>query len=177
MALLPNTIDQERFFTFVSVHAQQKQKDTKLPSFGYPSSVFPAVTNGVVCVIGADHGAASSKYTKRINFLHSSQQFVRDSIEYGSRIIQFAEIRCRKDHHYIQARLAPSINDGIKSLHSSMLVGVLFENNEIVCEFIPKDATNIQTSHDIDNSYLLYKHKGKTYKDVIIGPPCKTKPI
>ena len=151
-----------------------KQKDNNvLPSFGYSSKVFPSGTNGVVCVIGADHGAGSSKYTIRINFLHSSQRRERDSIDYGSRTIQFAEIRCKKDFHSIQAKLAPVINDGVDILQSSMLVAVLFDNGEMICEFIPSNATQIKTQTEDTKSYLVYEHNDKTYKDKINGPKCK----
>ena len=48
-----------------------------------------------------------------------------------------------------------------------MLVGILFENMQVECEFVPLKARNILTVYDESCTNLSYEYNGKTYKDKI----------
>ena len=66
------------------------------PKFGYSSSVFPTNQTGVICIIGADHGAGKSRYLIRTNYLPSSHRRERNKVDAGTRTSQFAQVTCKK---------------------------------------------------------------------------------
>ena len=62
---------------------------------------------GVVAIIGSDHGGGKSRFLIRINYLDSRSRRDRNQVEYGSRTLQFAEVDCKKDVHQVHAKISP----------------------------------------------------------------------
>ena len=93
--------------------------------FGYNSKVF-GNKKGVMIVIGSDHGGGKSRFLLRTNYLDSNSRRNINKVDYGTRTIQFAEVKCKKDVHEVHAQISPSINMAIKKLEISMMVSVRF---------------------------------------------------
>ena len=93
--------------------------------FGYNSKVF-GNKKGVMIVIGSDHGGGKSRFLLRTNYLDSNSRRNINKVDYGTRTIQFAEVKCKKDVHEVHAKISPSINMAIKKLEISMMVSVRF---------------------------------------------------
>ena len=140
------------------------QNEVTFKPFGYYNSLFPSNQTGVLCIIGSDHGGGSSKYLLRTNYLDSAARRKNNSVEYGTRTVQFSEIQCKKDVHQIQAKVAPVINKGITKLEKSMLIGIILDKKKVQCELIPKDASNINIQSQGDGTYLNYTDNNKSYK-------------
>ena len=115
------------------------------PKFGYSSSVFPTNQTGVICIIGADHGAGKSRYLIRTNYLPSSHRRERNKVDAGTRTSQFAQVTCKKDVVEVQSKIAPVVNKAIKGLENSKLVAIKI-GPYIKCKFLPIDAQNIHAS-------------------------------
>ena len=75
-------------------HLLQSSSCSDIPTFGYKNSIFGKHNKGVFCIIGADHGGGSSKYIMRTNYLDSSQRRNNNCVEFGTRTLQFAKIKC-----------------------------------------------------------------------------------
>ena len=94
-------------------------------SYGYGSSVFGENKNGVIVVIGADHGGGKSRYLVRTNLLSSRERRLHNNKnDYGTRILQFCEVECKKDVYSIQAKIAPVINEAKRGMKESKLIAV-----------------------------------------------------
>ena len=92
----------------------------QMQSFGYDSNIFGARKKGVICIIGSDHGAGKSRYLIRTNYLPSSERRRTNKVDAGTRTLQFCEVKCKKDTHEIQSKIAPTVNKAIQILHSSL---------------------------------------------------------
>ena len=72
---------------------------------------------GMFIIIGADHGAGTSRYLARTKLLDSKSCRQHDNkTYYGPRTVQFAEVDCKKDVFEVQAKVALTINKAKKQL-------------------------------------------------------------
>ena len=129
-----------------------------LPTFGYNSNLIQGGTKGVVCIIDSDHGGGSSKYLSHTNYLPSSTRRDNDRIDFGTLTIQFAKVKCQKDAHQVQAKIAPIINTAVKKLESSKLISIVMNNTEIICKFVPASVQDINIEVSSGTSYLCYRY-------------------
>ena len=83
---------------------KDQEQDVK---YGYSCKKIP--TQSVHCILGADHGGGKSHYLLKTNYLLSQERHLKDHISYGSHLLQFAEISCKKDTAEIQKLMNQSI--------------------------------------------------------------------
>ena len=126
---------------------------TSDPTFEYDNDCFET-GKGVIVSVGADHGAGKSRYMLRVNYLPSSARRTVNKVDHGTRTLQIAEVKCKRDVLEVQKRLAPVINQTKREMESTMLVGVRYNGNEILCKFIPKEAKNLRTMIEEDKETL-----------------------
>lgn len=162
----PDDLLKEDFSRLLMSHTSNE-----VSTFGYTNPVFHRNSKGCICIIGSDHGGGSSKYVLRTNYLNSSHRRINKCIEFGTRTIQFAEIRCKKDVHQIQKKIAPVVNNTIKKLERSKLIAVKMNNNNIVCELVPCDVENIHIESDDNGTYLKTVLQNKTVQIKIHQKP------
>ena len=93
---------------------ESNQEETT-PTYGYPH---------VAMVIGSDHGAGKSRFLMKANLASSQERRQNKSINYGTRVFEFAEIKCKKDHAPILNLVLPDVNEMLEKLSNGMLVGV-----------------------------------------------------
>ena len=135
-----------------------------LPLFAYESKIFPNNSKGIVCIIGSDHGGGSSKYLIRLNYLPSSARRKESRIDHGTRTLQFAEVKCKKDTHQIQAQIAPTVNESVTKLEQSKLIGIFFNDQNIICKIIPYLSVNMAIESTSTGTFLTYDHLNETKK-------------
>ena len=111
-------------------------KQFSIPKFTYGDPF-------VDVIMGSDHGAGSSRFIVKINLKSSQSQREKGRIEYGSRVINFGNIRCKKDDAEILLKVTPNLNDMIKKLKHGKIVGVTNEYGEVDVVFVPKLALNM----------------------------------
>jgi hypothetical protein len=124
-------------------------------SFGYLLEEF---IRGCTIVLGSDHGAEHSQLLAKINLLSSTVRRVTGKIEMGSRTIQFGNIRCRTDKSGILINVAQCVNDFIRDLKESMMVGIKDDANNIDVIYVPKKAKHTFRT-DVDDEgrcFFLY---------------------
>ena len=119
--------------------------DKSKSTFGYASKVFLPNELGVVVIIGSDHGGGRSRYLIRTNYLPSSHRRTTNKVCAGTRTLQFAEVICKKDVVQIQAKIAPLVNETIRTLENSKLVAMQLKGH-VICKFLPHNAENITAS-------------------------------
>ena len=83
--------------------------------------------------------------------------------------MQFAKIKCRKDVHDIQGKIAPVVNETVIKLESSKLIAIRLDEKQICCQFIPSDASNMSTFTDNKGTYLCYDIHNSTQK-ILLSP-------
>ena len=132
-----------------------------LDEFGYYSKVF-GENKGVIIIIGSDHGGGKSRFLIRTNYLDSKSRREVNKADYGTRTLQFAEVKCKKDVHEVHSKISPDINIAIKKLESSKLVAVKSKQKIVKCVFVPKDATNLLTVAQSNSMFLQYQSDDKT---------------
>ena len=107
-----------------------------LPTFGYPH---------VNVTIGCDHGAGSSRFVGKVNYLSSQERRRAGKVEHGSRIFTFGNVKCKKDKQSIMNMMAPYVNDTISKLQNGKIIGLLHKKSMKVEIFIlPKESTNFK---------------------------------
>ena len=123
-------------------------------TFGYKSKIFQPHELGVVVILGSDHGGGRSRYLVRTNYEPSSFRRANNKVGAGTRTLQFAEVICKKDVFQIQAKIAPLVNETIKTLENSKLIAVKIDNH-VSCKFLPSNAENITTTIVGNNAFKL----------------------
>ena len=131
--------------------------------FGYNSKAF-GEKKGVMIIIGSDHGGGKSRFLIRTNYLSSATRRNVNKVEHGTRTLQFAEVKCKKDVHEVHAQISPEINEAIKVLESSMMVSVWFKKNIVKCIFVPMNAKELRTVKIGNSIYIEYHINGNIDK-------------
>ena len=124
-------------------------------SFGY---MLEDLIKGCTIIIGSDHGGEHSQLLAKINLLSSSVRRLTGKIETGSRTIQFGNIKCRTDKSGILMNVAKCVNDFIRDLKESMMVGIKDDANNIDVIYVPKKAKQTFRTHvdDEGRCFFLY---------------------
>ena len=115
--------------------------------------------------MGADHGGGKSRYLVKTNYLSSEVRCMSGNIEFGSRLIQFAEIKCRKDTADVQELVSPRLNKMICSIEGSKMIGVIKVNDlkSTKVFLIPSKSKNIRTSTSGNMFHLSWENEAGNY--------------
>ena len=96
--------------------------------------------NGVNVIVGSDHGCGTSQLLAKVNYESALERRKTDTIEGGSRVIQYGCVKCRKDKEPILRQVAPSLNKTIHDLDKGMLIGAYDKDKNTDVVYIPKEA-------------------------------------
>ena len=142
-----------------------KRGRRKKLTFGYPSRFVPTGETTVHVVLGSDHGTGACRVLGKVNYLSSKERWVAGNIEHGSQIIQFGNIKCKKETPDVLKLIAPEVNKMIERLQSGMLVGIRHTiTDDIHTVFLPKKSTNICTVFSNNKVYLKWNHDDNEFK-------------
>ena len=118
--------------------------NNEMPLFGYTT-----VKNhhSIYAHFGTDHGAGRSQFGIKLNLEPSAKRREHGN-EYGTRIITFGNIKCRKDTSQILKLLAPEVNEGVDALDKSKLIAIIDKDQKYIkTYFIPSTSRDVRT-HD-----------------------------
>ena len=128
---------------------------------------------GINCLIGTDHGTGKSRYPICLNYLLSSSCCQHNCVDFGTQTYQFAEVNCKKDTTEIQNKIAPVINEAIKSIKDSKLM-VFKSNKQVECILLPKACANIRTSIAMSTVLVHYDLRNKSMTKLLHIPAVDT---
>ena len=96
--------------------------------------------NGVNVIVGSDHGCGTSQLLAKVNYESALERRKTDTIEGGSRVIQYGCVKCRKDKEPILRQVAPSLNKTIHDLDKEMLIGAYGADKNIDVVYTAKES-------------------------------------
>lgn len=108
------------------------------PMFGYKTK---SAECGTYVLLGTDHGAGHSQCALRINLASSLDRRNKFHAEYGTRVIPYNIIKCRKDVTEILRLTAAETNRGLTLLRQNQLVAVRDEKKSVFTCFVAKGMT------------------------------------
>ena len=133
---------------------EQLKSGTK-PTYGYPN---------VDVIIGSDHNGGSSRFIAKVNLASSQARQEAGHVEYGSWVIPFGNIWCRKDEAAILQAVSPQVNQMIESIKNGRLLGVAgIECNDLDVIFIPR-AVSDQSVITVGDKVFLKWVEGQSVK-------------
>ena len=112
--------------------------DSLPPMFGYKTK---SAECGTYVLIGTDHGAGHSQCALRINLASSLERRNKLHAEYGTRVIPYNIIKCKKDVTEILNLTAAKTNRGLTLLRQNQLIAIRDEKKSVFTCFVPKEMT------------------------------------
>ena len=104
--------------------------------------------NGVNVIAESDHGCGTSQLLAKVNYESALERRKTDTIEGGSRVIQYGCVKCRKDKEPILRQVAPSLNKTIHDLDKGMLIGAYDKDKNTDVVYIPKRRKGIYQNYN-----------------------------
>ena len=115
-----------------------KDNESKL-TYGYSSEVREGKL-GCDVVIGSDHGQGACRCSAKLNLYSPKIRREKADVSFGSRILSFAHIQCKKDTTDILQQISQSTNDSVKKLLDGKLVAIRDKKGYVTCVCIPNNA-------------------------------------
>ena len=127
-------------------------KNTHLP---LDYTISENIGDGVLQLIGTDHGQGFSQFLIQSLLLSSTQRRIHKKAHFGSLHLPLAVAKCKKEGDAID-RTVDVISSGITLLKTSQLFGIRNKKGEFVhAVFIPVDATNVVLKNHGNNEYKI----------------------
>ena len=112
--------------------------DSLPPMFGYKTK---SAECGTYVLIGTDHGSGHSQCALHINLASSLERRNKLHAEYGTRVIPYNIIKCKKDVTEILNLTVAETNHGLTLLRQNQLIAIRDEKKSVFTCFVPKEMT------------------------------------